>query len=200
VFELLFGHSLLAYRAGEPGFARGWPLWWLAVLVVAGLALVAASLWRQRQLGAWRLGVLAVLQLLFIALLLLLLWRPVLTLEHLRERENVVAIMIDDSPSMTAGAQPRRQEALSALSAGTLAALRGGAQLRYFSFSDRAEAVETLGQAAAGKAQSRIGDSLYQVLQTAGSMPLAAVILVSDGAETGGSLAHDRRRTAATGR
>jgi uncharacterized membrane protein len=191
VFELLLGHSLLAFRSGEFGFARAWALWWLAALLAVGLALIGATLWRQRQLGALRLGILGLLQLVFLALVLALLWRPVLRLEHLRERDNVVAIMVDDSPSMVAGKQPRRQEAIAALTAGPLDALRRGAQLRFFSFSDHAEPVEALGQPAAGRPQTRIGDSLQQVLQTAGSVPLAAVILISDGAENGGSLGEE---------
>src|SRR5258706_4332956 len=184
----------MAFRAGEFGFARGWPTWWLGALVATGLVLIAVTLWRQRALSAWRLLALGLVQLSFLALILALLWRPVLQLTPLRKRENVVAIMVDDSPSMAAGAQPRRQQAIAALQAGTLDALRRGAQLRYFSFSDHAEPVEALGQPAAGKPQTRIGDSLRQVLQTAGSVPLAAVVLISDGAENGGSLGEEDLR------
>ena len=188
MFELLLGHSPLAYRAGELAFARGWPLWWLAALGAAGLVLIAATLWRHRTFGVLRLAVLALLQLAFLALLLVLLWRPVLRLEHLRERENVVAVVVDGSPSMVRGDKPRRQEALDALSAGPLKDIARGAQLRYFSFTDHAEPVDDPAQIAAGPPRTRIGTALRQVLQTAGSVPLAAVVLVSDGAENGGSL------------
>ena len=108
MFELLLGHSPEAYRAGELAFARGWPLWWLGTGVGLGLLLILATVWRQRQLGWLRLGLIGLLQVSFLALLLLLLWRPVLRVSHLRERENVVAVLVDASPSMLAG-DARRQ-------------------------------------------------------------------------------------------
>ena len=188
MFELLLGHTPMAYRAGELAFARGWPLAWLAALAGLGLVAVAVSLWRHRGFGLLRLGVLALLQVAFLALLLVLLWRPVLRVEHLRERENVVALVVDGSPSMLRGAKPRRQEALDALAAGPLQEIGRSAQLRYFSFTDHAEPVDDPAQAVPGAPRTRIGASLRQVLQTAGSLPLAAVVLVSDGAENGGSL------------
>ncbi len=40
--------------------------------------------------------------------------------------------------------------------------------------------------------QTRIGDALHQVLQSAGSAPLAGVILFSDGAENGDTLSEER--------
>ncbi len=199
MFELLLGHSLEAFRAGELAFARGWPLWWLGTLLGVGLLLILATVWRQRQLGRVRRGLLVLLQLSFLALLLVLLWRPVLRVSHLRERENVVSVLVDASPSMLAG-DARRQAGVAALTAGPLAALGRVAELRYFSFSDHAEPVEDLQQTAPGAARTRIGDSLRQVLQTAGSVPLAAVILVSDGAENGGSLGEaDLQQIAALG-
>jgi uncharacterized membrane protein len=178
----------MAYRAGELAFARGWPLAWLGALGGLAVALVVATLWRHRALRLGRLGVLALLQVAFFALVLVLLWRPVLRVEHLRERENVVAIVVDGSPSMLRGEKPRRQEALAALSAGPLRQIARSAQLRYFSFTDHAEAVDDPALIAPGPPRTRIGASLRQVLQTAGSVPLAAVVLVSDGAENGGSL------------
>jgi uncharacterized membrane protein len=189
--ELLLGHSLLAYRAGELAFARGWPLTWLYGLLLVALVAIVASLWRHRRLQWWRLATLALLQLAFCALLLVLLWRPVLRLEHQRERENVVAVLVDGSPSMQRGAQPRGAAAIAALQARALPQIARGAQLRYFSFTDHARPVDDPTAVPAGPPQTRIGTALREVLRTAGSVPLAAVVLVSDGAENGGSLGED---------
>jgi hypothetical protein len=112
VFELLLEHSPMAFRTGELSLARGWPLLWMWAAMAVALVLVCWTLWRQRHLGLWRCGVLAALQLSFIAVVLLALWRPVLRVQHIRDQGNVVALLVDASPSMTGGAKPRRDAAL----------------------------------------------------------------------------------------
>ena len=99
MWEFLLGHSLWAFRSGELAFARGWPLWVLFVLGALGLAAIVLSMLRNRQLGPVRMAVLGLLQFAFLALLLVLLWRPVLNVERIRDRENVVALLVDDSGS-----------------------------------------------------------------------------------------------------
>jgi hypothetical protein len=192
VFEFLLGHPRSAYEAGDLAFARGWPLWIGLLLAVAGLAAIAVSLLRRRELSVPRRAGLGLLQFAFLALLLVLLWRPVLNVERIRDRENVVAVAIDDSRSMNEpdadGAPTRREAAVGALGGGVLDAIERSSQLRLFGFSDRAEAIDDTGQLAGGAPQTRIGGALDTVLQMAGSVPLAAVVLVSDGGETGGSL------------
>jgi hypothetical protein len=192
MFEFFLGHSIWAFRNGEFVFARGWPLWLMGLAATLGLvAIVGTLLWR-RQLGLWRAAVVALLQFAFLTVLLLLLWRPVLNVERIRERENVVAVLVDNSASMnvtTAAATPSwRQQATRALQAGTLAQLAASSELRLFAFSDQLQSIESLGELADGTAGTRIGDALQAVTQMASSVPLAAVVLVSDGAESGGTL------------
>jgi uncharacterized membrane protein len=204
MFESLFGHSIWAFRNGELAFARGWPLWLMAVLAVLGLlGIVGTLLWR-RQLGVVRATVLGALQFAFLALLLLLLWRPVLNVERIRDRENVVAVLVDDSGSMNvtadAATPTRRQQAVRALQAGVLQKIAASSEVRLFSFAERARSVESLGEMSGGAAATRIGDALQTVTQMAASVPLAAVVLVSDGAETGATLDEDElSRMAAAG-
>ncbi len=195
MFELLFTHPLWAYRTGVFAFASAWPLWLLAVsiavAVVAGrrdlVAAAAARLavcwcpsgfcracWRQR----------------FCALL----WRPVLNVERVRDRENVLAVAIDGSASMAYGEaeRSRLQEVAAALQNGTLAKLEDTFEVRLFSFAQTTTPLDSLDAIPAPGPQTRIGDSLVQVLQSAGSIPLAGVVLFSDGAENGGSLSEER--------
>ncbi len=208
--EWLLGHSPWAWRNGELAFARGWPLWLLVALLLVALALVAASLfWPRRAAGAqplafWRRAVLGVLQLLFFAILLVALWRPVLNVERIRDRENVVAVLMDDSGSMNAlddgAAATRREQAAQALGNGILPRIAASSELRLFAFSDRAAAVEDLAALPGGAPQTRIGEALRSVMQMASSVPLAAVVLVSDGAETGNTLSEaDLAQLAASG-
>jgi hypothetical protein len=193
VFEFLFTHPLWAYRTGSFALAGGAPLWLLAVLTILGVALIGATLARRDYLS-WpqRVG-LGALQAALFTLLLVMLWRPVLLVERVRERENVLAVALDASASMAhgEGAQSRLQQAVAALQGGPLAQLAKSFELRLFSFAGDAAPLADLQQVPAPGAQTRIGDALLTILQTASSVPLAGVLLVSDGAENGASLSEE---------
>jgi uncharacterized membrane protein len=189
MWEFLLGQSLWAFRSGEIAFARGWPLWVLVVLAGLGLAGIAWTMLRNRQLGVVRMAVLGLLQLAFLALLLVLLWRPVLNVERIRDRENVVAVLVDDSGSMNVRADAKtpslREQVVQALQAGVTEKLAASSELRLFSFSDRMGSVAEL---QGGAAASRIGEALESITQMAASVPLAGIVVLTDGAETGGTL------------
>lgn len=194
MFELLFTHPLWAYRTGQFAFASAWPLWVLVVSILVAVAVIAATLWRRRQLG-WQLLVpVGVLQSLLAAAVLCLLWRPVLNVERVRDRENVLAVAIDASASMAYGEadRSRLQEVAAALQKGTLAKLEDTFEVRLFGFAQTTTPLDTLDAMPPPGPQTRIGDSLIQVLQSAGSIPLAGIVLFSDGAENGGSLSEER--------
>jgi uncharacterized membrane protein len=194
MFELFFTHPLWAYRTGVFAFASAWPLWLLAVSIAVAVVLIATTLWRRRQLG-WKLLVpVGILQSLLAAAVLGLLWRPVLNVERVRDRENVLAVAIDGSASMAYGEaeRSRLQEVAAALQNGTLAKLEDTFEVRLFSFAQTTTPLDSLDAIPAPGPQTRIGDSLVQVLQSAGSIPLAGVVLFSDGAENGGSLSEER--------
>ncbi|MEO7774336.1 MAG: vWA domain-containing protein [Steroidobacteraceae bacterium] len=194
MFELLFTHPVWAYRNGSLRLASGAPLWLLAALISAAVALVAFTLARREFLPLAQRVTLGVLQSTLLALLLVLLWRPVLQVERVRERENVLAVALDASASMAHGqsGQSRLQEAVTALQAGPLTELARSFEVRLFSFADAAAPLADFQQVPAPGAQTRIGDSLLTILQTASSVPLAGVLLVSDGAENGASLTEER--------
>jgi uncharacterized membrane protein len=191
MLEFLLGHSIWAFRNGELAFARGWPLWLLLVCILVGTAAIVATLWR-RQLSWPRALALGVLQAAFLALALLLLWRPVLNVEEIKQKENVVAVLVDDSGSMATSDEPdaptRHAQAVAALQDGVLDELQERSDLRLFSFSDRAVPVDKLESAPGGVQSTRIGDALDAVTQFAASVPVAAVVLVTDGADTADTL------------
>lgn len=212
MFERLFTHPPWAYRTGTFAFASAWPTGLLITLILAGALLVAWSLWRRRQLG-WRLLVpVGVLQTALIALLASLLWRPVLNVERVRDRENELAIAIDASASMahaggaargalgrvaspdqsTPGGRSRLQEVAAALQNGTLQQLEKTFAVRLFGFAQSTTPLDSLEAVPPPGRQTRIGDALIQVLQSAGNAPLAGVILFSDGAENGDTLSEER--------
>ncbi len=199
MFELLFTHPLWAWRTGTFAFASGWPRWVLWMCIAAVAMLIVASLLRRRSVGLGKLVAIGTLQGLFLALLLGLLWRPVLHVERVRDRENVLAVAIDASASMAFDDSPgadvprsRLQQAVTALQSDALAALQKSFEVRLFAFSSRAESLSSLDAMPAPGAQTRIGDSLVQLLQTASSVPLAGIVLLSDGAENGQTLSEER--------
>lgn len=199
MFEAVLTHPLWAYRTGTFAFASHWPPWLLCALVVAAIALIGVTLWRQQrrpgqQLRTSQLILLGSLQTLFVALILCLLWRPVLNVERVRDRENVLAVALDASASMAYGEQQqsRLQQAVAALRGEPLEALQKVFDVQLYSFAGAAQPLASLDAVPAPGMQTRIGDSLVQVLQTAGSAPLAGIVLLSDGAENGNSLSEER--------
>ena len=198
MFEALFTHPLWAYRTGTFAFASQWPLWLLIALIAAGIALIAVTLWRRHRTASHRLStgqlvLLGSLQAIFVTAILCLLWRPVLNVERVRDRENVLAVVLDASQSMAYGEQQSRlQQAVAALQGEPLDAMKNVFDVQLYSFANEAQPIATLESVPPPGTQTRIGDSLIQVLQTASSAPLAGVVLLSDGAENGDSLSEER--------
>ncbi|MFM1887644.1 MAG: hypothetical protein RL026_2801 [Pseudomonadota bacterium] len=187
MLALLTGHSRWAWEAGEFAFARGWPAWWAAVALAGAAALLLSGLWRQRQLPVRRWLVLAVLQWLFIAVLLALAWRPVLRVEQLRDQDNVVAVLLDVSASMQ-GPDARLAQGVAALQAGPAAALAARTDLHWYAFGGRVQPLEGSTPLPAAEPRTALGEALQGVFQTAAGQPLAAVVLLSDGADNGSAL------------
>lgn len=200
MFEALFTHPAWAYRSGTFAFASHWPLGALGASILIGSALVVLTLWRrQRRSGAaaltlGRLAAIGVLQAACLALVCILLWRPVLNVERVRDRENVLAVVLDASASMAYGEQERSrlQQAVAALEGAALDALRKTFEVQLYTFARDAQPLPALTAVPRPGTQTRIGNALIQVLQTAGSAPLAGVVLLSDGADNGDSLSEER--------
>ena len=200
MFELLFTHPLWAWRTGTFAYASAWPRWMLFACIAVAAAVVIITLSRRRMLGGAKLALLATLQIALVSLLLCLVWRPVLHVERVRDRENVLAVALDTSASMAyddgptdaTRPQSRLQRAVAALEPDTLAALQKTFEVRLFSFAGRTESLPTLAAVPPPGSQTHVGDALLQLLQTAGSVPLAGIVLVSDGAENGETLSEER--------
>ncbi|MBL8264820.1 hypothetical protein [Steroidobacter sp.] len=194
VFERLFTHPSWAYRTGSFAFASAWPIGLLIISILVGAALIAWSLWRRRALGWSLLLPVGLLQTVLLAAVLVLLWRPVLNVERVRDRENELAIAVDASASMAYGdsGRSRLQDVAAALQNDTLQRLEKTFAVRLFGFAQTTTPLDSLDAMPPPGRQTRIGDALTQVLQSAGSAPLAGVILFSDGAENGDTLSEER--------
>src|SRR5271170_4888571 len=117
MFEFLFKYPASAFSKGTFVLLGKWPLWVLAVLLLTVAVALGWSTWRRqssfvpamrgaRSIAVW------LLQTTLVALLLFLLWQPALSIATLRPQQNVVAVVLDNSRSMTVrdvGSESRKE-------------------------------------------------------------------------------------------
>lgn len=191
MFELLFKYPASIFHKGQFVFLTPWPMWLLPVAIVA---LAAALFWHVRRNHGMLSGLrpLAIwgLEACMVALILFLLWHPALSVATLKPQQNVVAVLVDDSRSMSIddASGTREAAAKALLDNGLLKTLGEKFQVRLYRFGREPERIQKTDQLT-GKAQaSRIGDTLERVMAESSSLPLGAIVLLSDGADNSGGI------------
>ncbi len=194
MFELLFKYPSQVFSRGTFVFLGGWPLWTLILAIAAAAAFFGWMLLRRagdaRVRGAKSVAV-WLMQTALASLLLLMLWHPALSVATLRPQQNIVAVVVDDSSSMgvdDSGNGSRRGAALNVLNSGLLENLQKRFQVRLYKFSDQLDRITKLDGLNSSGQSTHIGDSLKQVLADASSLPIGAVVLLSDGADNTGGI------------
>jgi uncharacterized membrane protein len=195
MFEFLFKYPSALFSKGEFALLGGWPRWVLVALVLTAAAGLA---WRIRSrlpeaasnMRTWRVGVIWLLQSLLVALLLLLLWQPAITVAELKPQQNIIAVLMDDSRSMSIADEgaPRQVRAVEALDNGVLSELRKKFQVRLYRLDRGLSVVPDFKKLQASAPVTHIGDSLKQLSDETSDLPIGAVILLSDGGENSGGL------------
>jgi len=187
MFELFFKYSRATYERAELVLASGWPVWLLFALIAAAGVVVGLTIWRRQPgLGVWRATTLGTLQTALLAALLVLAWRPALVTQTLRPQENTVAVLLDTSGSMLYGddsSTSRLELAVDSLTENALPALESSFGVNLYSFAGDLVELPSLDQMPAPGPVTHIGDALLNVLRGAQSGAIAAVVLVSDGAD-----------------
>ncbi|HUW57505.1 MAG TPA: glutamine amidotransferase [Planctomycetota bacterium] len=198
MFEHLLKYPMSLYREGVVRFTgpAQLPLE-LRLLGVIVLAVLVVWLYRRtlRQVGRLRRWGLTVLRVVVLALLLFIIFPPVLLTKDVRVRDRFVAVLVDDSRSMTI---PDAAEGASRLESarkilfggersgsggvgGVLDGVRGLCGVRVFRFADR---LERLASPDDLKGQGHVTDlftALKGVDEQLRGVPLAAVVLLTDG-------------------
>lgn len=197
MFEFLFKYPLAAFHKGEIVLLGGWPHWLLPALILLAGALLGLLLFMRYRaqsppvLGSGRLGVIWLLEVLTAAVVLTLLWQPALVVTELQPRQNIVAVLVDDSSSMgrSEGGSTREEQAVRALQSGVLDRLQRNFQTRLYRFDaslTRISQPTELGLPSAPA--THIGASLEELLTQSEGLPLGAVILLSDGGDNSGGV------------
>lgn len=195
MFEFLFKYPASVFSRGTLVLLGSWPRWVLAAGILSACAAIGIAIWSRRSsllasFRGWRAGVIWALQSAVVAVLLLLLWEPAISVTALKPQQNIIAVLVDDSRSMSlsdGGSGTRQEQARRLLENGVLKKLRERFQLRLYRLSDGVQRVTELNKLNATAPMTQIGAGLRQIAEEAGTLPIGATVLLSDGADnTGG--------------
>src|SRR5437867_1277972 len=178
MFELLFKYPTSIFHKGQFAFLTPWPLWVMGIAILAAAAALFWHVHRNRGiLNGLRPAGIWLLQTVLVALILFLLWHPALSIATLKPQQNVVAVLVDDSRSMSIADSSGTREAAAqhVLDNGMLKALGEKFQVRLYKFGKDAERIQKTDQLTASAAASRLGETLEQILGESSSLPLGAI-------------------------
>ena len=188
VFSFIFKYRWFYFQQGDFTFQWG-PGWVVTALCFALLALLVGGLYWRRwiQGGQSRGRGLAALRLAFFCLLLLMAFRPSLVLSTLVPRENMLALLVDNSRSMgiMENSQPRGEPLLRLLDpdAGFMSALEEKFFVRSFLFEGRGSSSKAPLPLDWTGDQTNVVAGIERVLADSRNLPLAGIVLFSDGSD-----------------
>ncbi|HLK69597.1 MAG TPA: glutamine amidotransferase [Bryobacteraceae bacterium] len=202
MFEFFLKYPRSAYARGQFALLGAWPKWILVLLVIA-VAVALAGLIRSRlsqaapTMRSWRVWVIWSLQTLLAALILVLLWQPAITVAELKPQQNIIAVLVDDSRSMSIpeNGTTRQAQAVQVLQNGVLTSLNRSFQTRLYRVDESAARIDSLDKLKAGAPSTRLGDSLKQLSDETSDLPIGAVVLLSDGGDNSGGISTDAINT-----
>ena len=188
MFEFLFKYPSAVFSKGTFVLLGAWPLWTLFASIFCAAALL--GWWIARRARGFHSAVIWLLQSSLAALLLLLLWQPAISIASLKPQQNIVAVVIDDSRSMALAdnGASRRDQAARLLNGRLLRDLEARFQVRLYRFGNAAERIKTTGQLSASATATNIGPSLRQVAAESATLPIGAIVLMSDGDDSSGGI------------
>ena len=190
LFTFFFKYRPFFFQRGE--FTFQWVLsYWTIGLLIVSLAALLFLVYRHKLLqvkgkrAGW--GLLA-LRCAFFLVLFLLCMRPGLVLSRLVPKENLLAILVDNSRSMgipTETNQPRGQKAQELLTEESdfLKALDEKFYVRLFQFDSQVRRVEESMELDWKGDQTNIVKGMEGVLTETKNLPLAGILLFTDGSD-----------------
>ena len=193
MFEWLFKYPAAVYRQAEFDFATDLAAAWWIVVGLAALALLAASLLRGRRLARWPLSrrcVVFGLQGAALTVILVLLAEPTLLVHQIKPGANTVAVLVDESASMALAAgngESRASVARRLAEQVIVPGIETRSTVALFGFGAGARRVDALDALTSTDGRTRLLQSLAEVTRAFDAEALAAVVVLTDGAENGGA-------------
>jgi uncharacterized membrane protein len=195
MFEFLFKYPRTVFAKGTFVLLAQWPLWLLILAILAAAAGLGWVIWSRRSaiapsMRGVRTAVVWLLETVLVCLLIFLLWQPAVSIATLRPQQNIVAVVIDDSRSMATqeDGQSRKDHVLKTLNSGLMSSLRSKFQVRLYRLGEHVERIEKLDQLNATALATHIGENLKEVLADSATLPIGAVVLLSDGSDNTGGI------------
>lgn len=188
ILTFLFKYPLRVFERGELVWLPVVPIALLVVALVAALVVVTIATRRLRlpsTRARWTLGILRGA---LLALLLACLLRPALIVSSSVPQRNVLAILLDDSRSMRLADvnDERRLDAVRRVLGDSAALSEQLAErfvLRYYRFAANAAPIAGTGGLEAGGTRTDLAAALDGARQELADLPVAGVVVVSDGAD-----------------
>ena len=190
LFEFLFKYPRVVFEQGDFTFVASRS----TTLTLVGVAALAAGALVTYRAGAGEgpireRVVLVALRLGVIGLLVLCLFKPMLVLRAAVPQQNFLGILIDDSRSMTIADRdglPRTDFVQKQFGPdGPLReALSDRFVLRFFRFSSSADRLASVADLKYAGTSTRLGTALQRARDELAGLPLAGLVMVTDGADT----------------
>ncbi len=195
MFEFLFKYPASVFSKGTFVLLGAWPRWLLLFAIAAAAGGLGWLLWTKRRnltpsLRGVRMAVLWGLQSAMLALLLLMLWEPAISVTALRPQQNIIAVVVDDSRSMALNdvGKTREELATDILKSGLLRNLSSKFQVRLYGLGAGVNRIQDAAQLKADQASTQIGKGLQQLADEAATLPIGAIVLMTDGADNSGGI------------
>jgi uncharacterized membrane protein len=168
------------------------PSVWAILVLLAVLAALLYYLYAGTALklpANWRVALIT-LRLALLVVILFCLMRPVIVVPSVVPQSSYVAVLMDDSASMNLvdeGGRSRLDAIKQLMSADShfLGRLAERFKVRPFKFSSTAERVQSAAELAGAGEQTNINAAIEQAEREAAGLPLAGIVLISDGASNG---------------
>src|SRR5882672_9041059 len=191
LFRFLFKYPPLMFQQGDFTLGLSRPV---LLAVAGGTALAVLALLTYRGVPATDRPrdrvVLVGLRLAALAVLLFCLFRPALVLKAAVPQQNFLGVLVDDSRSMSIAdlnGQTRStfiQQQLTGPNAKLLDALSQRFVVRFFGFSSSSDRIASAADLKFGGTATRIATALDRARDELSGLPLAGLVMVTDGADT----------------
>src|SRR5215467_13754722 len=185
IFEFFFKYKPIIYEKGRLAFQLLGGRWMFALFVVAA-AVAAYFAYRKVARDKYSAGLVALRTLTFTALAFIFL-RPVLEIKSVLPQESYIAVVIDNSKSMTIkdDGQVSRSEQLRKQFEATnlIKRLQDKFRVRVYSFDSTAQRIERPDQLTFEGKRTKLESATDLLQQELGTVPLSGVVLVTDGAD-----------------